>query len=299
MLPRLFSIIGVLFLLVACSSITPTQTAAPTASPTPVESKVWEAPPVLVEYYIYPSPIQISSFMPTVVLYSDGRILVTHENWLTDSSGNYSGRNFSMVEAQLSHTEICEFLQQFVVNGYFDPKATNFEPSQSTDQPTSSIAVESWMIKHVFIYDFENLATDEATAGHPINPELPNTVSWLENYVPPNSQPYQPDKLALFAWQFEPESGDVVYDWDDPDLELSTVANTFTRTVSVEGDAAQRIYSRFGSTWSKFYQEKGITYAVSVKPIVPLLIWDPATELKVKPYSYPTTPTRHMDCTGY
>lgn len=290
MVTRVFSVIGVLFLLAACSVVTPTLTVAPTIPPTPVESKVWEAPPVLLEFYnAYPS-----TFSSKLVLYTNGQMIVSHI-YMPDYDSNNDPTpqtpNYLIVTAQLSHPELCEFLQQFETYGFLEPHALEHRTSQSTDQLTTILNLNSWKTLDLEAYGLD--LTDPETS-----PAIVKTVNWLNDYLPPHASAYQPERIVLQVSQWNAGPNDTVSNWQFSDLDLAAIANSETQAISVEGTEAQEIYNQVDIDLGKPFREKGITYWISVAPIMPLQNWDPATERYPRPYAYMRAPLRTMDCTG-
>lgn len=288
------------FLVVACSSTPPTPTALPTIPPTPVESKVWEAPPVLVQYYAnYPAGLDTANWnsIPTLVLYATGQIVVMHTTYSSDNSATRS-----IVIAQLSNNEVCGFLQKFIDLGFFEPNALNYYPSQVTDRistTTTLLTINGWKSHHLDIFDLYSIEHSTDHNGVTISPALANTLDWLNQYSPPRSQPYQPDRLSLQVdtWG-DPGPIDLVEDWPFQDINLSAIADSETMNVGVEGAEAADVYRQFNSNWPKLYRENGIIYWVSVAPIVPLQVWDLKKDIYPSKYAFPDTPLLPMDCSG-
>lgn len=290
-------LVVVVLSLVACSNTTPTPTSLPTVPPTPVESKVWEAPPVLVQYYSdYPSGIETGNWssIPTLVLYATGQIVVAHTIY---ASNTWATR--SMVTAQLSYSDVCAFLQNFIELGFFEPNALNYYPYQGSDSTTTVLTINGWRSHRLDIYGPLDIAPSTDYNGVAISPALANTLDWLNHYSPPQSQPYQPDRISLQAFEWAPGPKDLVEDWPFHDISLEAMANSEWQNASVEGAEAADIYSRFDSTWLKFYRENNIIYWVSVAPIVSLQVWDMKKDRYPSKYAFPDTPLRPMDCTGF
>jgi hypothetical protein len=269
--------------------------ATPEITPTSEVDRRWNAPPVLVEVYIYPGVFgAVTDIVPTLVLYNDGRIIVTHYNY--DSQGNL---HYAILEAYLSSSEVCAFLMQFETEGFFEPEVQEYSVPEITDQPTTHITVKAWRNQRIEAYALGFAMDSLEESGVNVPPALAKTYTRLTDYTPPNAKPYQPDRIALQVIEFRPDSGDSVSIWPLADPSLAAIdANLDSQGISMiyEGDMAKQIYSLFDDRWWGFYSELDKTYIVIISPLVPLQSWNPNSGDWPSRYSYPSEPKVDLNC---
>jgi hypothetical protein len=248
----------------------------------------WQAVPVLIELYTSPGftpPDFAWNKMPELVVYADGRVIRTQ----LDYAGSEYQR--SVLEAHLASSEICSLLTQIEANGFFDPSAGVYTPPGVTDMGTTFITVKAWQTQQISAYGLDfALDTQYGPAGGIASPALTKTYILLSQFAPANAQPYQPDRVAVLVHPLE--SSQAAQLWPIADLKLSTLITDTTTgraEVVLDGDKATQVYQLFADHLSVAFSENGKAYQVSVRPLLPLEIWQGA-------YSFEMTPTVQLSC---
>lgn len=256
----------------------------------------WNAPPVLVQHYTSPglTPyIYEWSNMPDLVLYADGRVIVTDEG--------HSGVKWTRAvnEARLSNSQVCAILYQIEANGFFDFKEINYhEPEDVYDFLTTFITVNAWKSNSVSAYALNYaLHPDENTAKETVPSALADTYNLLLEFAPENPTPYQPERIALLITSFEPSQAAPLWPLESPSLKSMAADrdNYGNAEVLLEGQEAADVYALFSGDWTISFQEDGVAYEITVRPLLPYEIWNPEKDLARVPI-YQDTPTTPMTC---
>lgn len=271
----------------------PTVTAVPTST-----NKHWQAPPVIIELTRFPGlSMSILETVPRLVLYADGRMIVTRLS--------YEKEIVEMYEARLSLNQICTFLNQIESDGFFDFNPNEYKPPRITDHNTTHIAVFAWRTQKVSAYAIDDaIYSDTSKTGAFVPPALARTYKRLWDYQPPASVSYQPERITLEI------SGPVNKTVDAPYWPLSspTLAELATRAtgdqksggrkfVVLENQMAAQVFGVFGKQWrGRIFNEDSKWYGLNVSPLLPLQTWVPERQYLPQPYSYSATPTIQLDC---
>jgi tripartite motif-containing protein 71 len=281
-----------------------TETPAPTPSPEATETPAvhhWQASPVLVEFWNSPGAEGGGSRLPELVVYADGRVITTPDESSTSGSTPW------ISEAHLSTGEVCALLTQIETDGFFEFNPSDYRPQEITDASTTYITVNAWQKQQVSAYALEYAIWDIGTKYETyIPPALLATYERLSNYSPPNPQPYQPERVALFIEWFESDSPTAAPLWPLADLSIPSLLERGVegdgwgqhRIVTLEGTEAAEVYALFDGAYGKEYSEEGLTYHMTVRPFLPLEEWEPTSSWAWDrdPYSYVTTPTTELIC---
>lgn len=273
-----------------------------TPTPTPHIPKIWQAPPVLVELYEGGAFGRVLSEMaPRLVLYANGQMIGTRFSY-----NGFQDYAYSIWTAQLAPSQVCDFLEQFATDGFFEPEAAQYRTTDVMHQFTSYITVEAWRQQNISAYALGYMLNPAREAkekeGVYIPPALATTYLRLTEYLPPQAKPYVPDRIVLEITKSPRVAGEPVSLWPVATLRLSKLVTKSQRGVQwvvLEGTEAKQVYWLFDAKWEGYFREGSITYRIWMVPLLPLqelneddysdFLWPP-------PYTYPMTPTTHLDC---
>lgn len=253
-------------------------------------SHTWDAPPILAVLYEGPgySPAEyaFSSATPTFVLYADGRVVVVRSCYTVECEKHM------ILESHLGPEEVCEVLQSIESYGYFDFDMASYHGLGMTDAGTTWIAVNSWHTRTVSAYALggainQNLNVPEGLA---------KTFKRLESFDLPLAKPYRPSRVAVMVTktEFSPEMPN--WPLSTPTLsELIRSVNQATGYLTLEGQPAQQIYDLIGENVMQAFQENGVAYRVTPRPMLPLETWEPSGYWS-NHYPFPLTPTTQLTC---
>jgi hypothetical protein len=281
-----------------------TETPVPSPSPEVSETPTvyhWQASPVLVEFWNSPSGEGGGSLLPEFVLYADGGVITTR---LISSA---AGSTFRVSEARLSTEEVCALLTQIEADGFFEFNSSDYRPEEITDAATTHITVNAWRNRQVSAYALDYAMWDMGTEYEiDLPPALVATYQHLSNYSPPNLQPYQPERVALFIEWYESDSPTAAPLWPLAELSIHSLLERAVATegwnqekvVMLEGMEAAQVYAHFNGEFHKQYSEEGRTYWMTARPLLPLEEWEPISgwPWDREPYSYSTSPTTELTC---
>jgi hypothetical protein len=243
--------------------------------------------------------MSILETVPRLVLYADGRMIVTRRS--------YEKEIVEMYEAHLPFNQVCNLLNQIESDGFFDFNPNEYKPPRVTDVGTTYITVATWQTQKVSAYAIDDaIHSDTTKTGAYVPPALAKTHKRLWDYQPPASVSYRPERIALEI------SGPVNKIVDAPFWPLSrpTLAELATHAtgdektngrkfVVLESQMATQVFGVFGDQWrGRIFNEDGKWYGLNVSPLLPLQTWIPESQYLPQPYSYPVSPTVPLDCNG-
>jgi hypothetical protein len=181
-----FSVCGILPLacLLIVSACKPTD--VPHAAPS---SHAWAAEPVLVSLFTAANNTRTIDYewsqLPDLVLYADGRLLVTR----TDAKRD-------IYEAHLQPAEVCALLQQIATDGFLAIRPEDYAPVQYADFHTIWISINAWQGNEISAYGLDSVLKDDATAKR-VPPALKATYLGLRDYMTSDLHVFQPEKVVV------------------------------------------------------------------------------------------------------
>ncbi len=274
--PRIPGVLGIVCLLLAACTPQPAPTTPPavnTERPTAVPPTVtpepytpgpvrWPAPPVLALITSAGGWGSSRSQLPTLVLYADGRLIRL--------STDYQ----QLLEARLTQQQICDLLYQVEGIGFFD--FVQGPIPLVYDVPTVQITVNAWHSRTVYTTGLIASARPEWITPSPDETDMPLIYTYftLFDYLPPDLQPYKPDRLVLSIEEVEPDQYNQPVPWPLAALQLSNLAG---RVVSprdalvLDGDEVIALLGLFPSgSGHGVYQEGTKYYSLHSRPLLPL-----------------------------
>ncbi len=271
------------------NTVEPTQTPIP-QSPTPTTtlqvSRTFLAPPVLIELYSEPAIFgTAANGLPTLVLYSDGQMIL-----------GYAGGS-QIRKAVLTTKEVCELLRGIEQDGFFDFADSEYVATKVEQHSITHITVKSWRQRSFSGVELERAIFFKGSDGK-APPALERTYNRLKNYLPKNTEPYLPERIALYIAQFD---RDDTQPWDKSLLPLKELLQKKARVaydepVALEGKEASAIFNFMKNKWDGFFQQDGLTYRVEIVPLLPLR--NPAYYYRPNAYAFNEEPKTEMDCTN-
>jgi hypothetical protein len=227
--------------------------------------------------------------MPDLVLYADGRIILTRVDWIADQNRR------TIVEARLTHDEVCGFLAQIETDGFFDFGPQEYVAPEITDDGETLIRVRAWRSNEISAYALPFAIYDNAPEAQ-VPTALAKTYERLSNFRPLNVALYQPDHLALLIYRFDAPEVAPLWPLPSPTLaELSRQLSQNSNEVLLEGQEAADVYSLFDGEITRAYSENGQTYELTIRPLLPLEVHQPGRGWSPPP-EFPSTPTTEMTC---
>lgn len=267
------------WLLLACATPQPLPSPSPSIAPTStVPSLVhrWIAPTVIAQTFDVPGP-EGGHRGYQRVLYADGRLIATRYNIMTGAE--------PVLEARLSHDEVCTFLTDMETIGFFDtgPQAS-LEALMPTDEPTTYLIVNGWRSQEIVQY---GLSSVEYEVQEGIIERADVFDSLLDSYErimalgDRKLKPYVPEQLvAAFSDDIATQTAT---DWPlmVPIASLLTDAHTNRDTgeqvVLFEGEEVATLYALAGGEKSVRLRDGDAYYYVAVDPVYPHEVVDVRT----------------------
>lgn len=303
-------VLACLLVLSACKPDPILPAAAPTTAPTAIpatpqptippvkpsatpDTHTWQASPVLLEMFTsagFTTPEYAWSVVPSLVVYADGRVIVARDHYQADSTTR------SIDEARLEASEVCRLLNQIAADGFLTLQQSDYIRPQVTDHGVTYITVNAWESNTISAYAL-GLALNQKDSGGQVPAALRATAERLINYLPPNTQPYQPDRLAIRLAPLDAPQAASSWPLTQPTLtELMAQAKNSAGVVLVEGKTAQEIYSQFAGSFTNAYSENGKIYGVTIRPVFPYEKWAPDQQGWSAVPTFATEPTTTLTC---
>ncbi|MBP7686824.1 MAG: hypothetical protein KA765_02915 [Thermoflexales bacterium] len=244
----------------------------------------WDAQPVLISLFTATNNTRRVDYewskLPDLVVYADGRLLVTH----TEAKQ-------SIYETHLQPAAVCSLLQQIAADGFWNLQQENYKAVEYADLQTIWIGVNAWQRKEVSAYGLE-----AAPSGTPVPPELKATYMRLRDYTPPNLRPYQPDKLAITVIELDQRQSSTEWPLQKPRLaDLHSREHGAGSGVVIDHQEASDVYQLFAGDFSRTYRENGKAYQLTIRPLLPFEIWETGRKWTLPPV-FQTTPTSKFKC---
>ncbi len=271
------------------SRVDATRTAAPI-------SRTWDAQPILIELFSsagYTSEEIAWSNMPDFVLYADGRVMVTHFDYIETQYRQTVTR--TVVEGHLTTTEVCALLNQIEVDGFFDMSEVDYQAPGVTDVGMTNISVNAWRTQSISAYAL-GYAIYDPKSGAKVPAALATTYERLSEYQPANGQPYQPERIALHIIP-EQDTSIAAHLWP---LTQPTIRDLLSQadkdgTVIVDGQEARDLYTLWNNDLGRTYAENNQIYQIVLRPLLPLEQYPLSTGWSPPPI-FPVTPTVKLNC---
>lgn len=261
---------------------------------TPARVHEWDASPVLLMLHEGADPMTYLDYAhsrtPELVLYADGRVIVTRYD--------HNAETRSIGEARLSPDDVCAMLIRIESFGFFDYDMEDYKPPEITDQNTPSIIVNAWRSKWVAAYALGSVRLYYALDRSKIPAALVDTHEYLSSLEPPNATPYYPEHVVLYIRPLERSSTESWWPLAAPSLaQLAGSQKNDDDGVALEGEEAAQIYTLFGSKLIKVYNEGGVTYRLALRPQYPYQTGEFVdAQDGISPFS--NTPTTRLACNG-
>jgi hypothetical protein len=267
---------------------------APAISPTPTAAThSWPASPVVASLYHgpgYTSRSDAWSAMPSLVVYADGRVIVTS----FEQSGSEYLRSVEL--AQIAPAEVCSLLGAIDGYGFFDYDSDDYPRPQITDNGTTQIKVDAWRSMDASAYAL-HYVLGEPDLLDSVPSSLVETYRLLSDFSPPNRAPYRPERISLLIETTT--SAEPAADWPlaAPSLkELLASMNEDTKELVLDGQQAADVYALFGKHESMIYSDGVTRYTITLRPLLPLEIWGPEQGWG-RNSEFDTAPTVDLTCT--
>jgi sugar lactone lactonase YvrE len=265
----------------------------------PAADERWLASPVLI--MLYPAPGFVEqrwawSTMPELVVYADGTVIVARERF------DYGTMVRSVAMATIGPDEICTILRMIESAGFFAMNPGDYVAPTTLHEETIVMTVAAWRSQAVEAYGLHTAMTAPAASETtPVVPgPLADTYAFLSRYDPSGAQPYQPEQVAVLIEPVAEEEADdlVAPEWSVPEVSLRDLApkpGEREAEVVLTGPQAAAVSTRLGQKYSQPFTENGSKYDVSVRPLLPLEVWDDRTGWAYTP-SFTDSPQTELTC---
>lgn len=249
----------------------------------------WTARPVLIDVQKIPwhTPyVYASGLTPGLIVYADGRVVGTQ--W-------HSGGSRSIWEATLSTEKLCQLLFQIDSLGFFDFPQSEYQENLITDADTTYVSVWAWRSNTIIANALggrSGLENEDAMVP------LYEAYQYLSTFKPPNSKPYQPERVVLMIHRMEDEIATEAWPASLPGLKelAGDLVWPKYREVLIEGEEATEVNTFFQEDVSRLYFSDGETYRVTLRPLFPLEVYEEST--RIRRAQFERWPRGDLTCNG-